>query len=206
MEFNVWLAFAISSLLIALIPGPGVASIIGFAMHSGKRVALASVMGMAVGNALAVTLSLAGAATILATSALAFNILKWAGAFYLIAIGLVAILKNEQALSFDGAASGALPRSAFLTNMLVGVLHPKTILFFVAFSAQFIRPDQPYLPQAVILVITFTAVAAASDTAYALTASRAARLFRSEQSIRWIRRAGGGVLVTAGCAIATIQK
>jgi threonine/homoserine/homoserine lactone efflux protein len=75
MDFQLWLAFAVASLVIAVIPGPGVVSIVGFAISSGRKVALASVVGMAIGNAVAVSLSLAGAAAILATSALAFTVL-----------------------------------------------------------------------------------------------------------------------------------
>jgi threonine/homoserine/homoserine lactone efflux protein len=77
---DLWLAFAAASLVMALIPGPGVASIVGFALSSGQRTALASVAGMAVGNATAMTISLAGAGAILASSALGFTILKWLGA------------------------------------------------------------------------------------------------------------------------------
>lgn len=206
MDFQLWLAFAIASLVIAVIPGPGVVSIVGFAISSGRRVALASVVGMAIGNAVAVSLSLAGAAAILATSALAFTVLKWVGAAYLIAIGMIAIVKSGKPDLPANASSGVSPKAAFLTNVVVGTLHPKTILFFVAFSAQFIRPDLPYLMQAAALVLTFTLVAAVTDTLYALSASRAARLLRSDQARRLSQRAGGGVLVTAGVAMAAMRR
>ena len=206
MDFQLWLAFAVASLVIAVIPGPGVVSIIGFAISSGRNVALASVVGMAIGNAVAVSLSLAGAAAILATSALAFTVLKWAGAVYLITIGLIAIVRSGRADFTAKANSGVSLRAAFLTNLVVGTLHPKTIIFFVAFSAQFIRQDLPYLPQAVSLVLTFTAIAAVTDTLYALSASRAAQMLRSDRTKIWSLRAGGGVLVTAGLAMAAMRR
>ena len=206
MDFQLWLAFAVASLVIAVIPGPGVVSIIGFAISSGRSVALASVVGMAIGNAVAVSLSLAGAAAILATSALAFTVLKWAGAAYLITIGVFAIVKSGQSISVVTANTGVSSRSALLTNLVVGALHPKTIIFFVAFSAQFIRPDLPYFPQAVLLVLTFTLIAAVTDTLYALSASRAAQMLRSDRTKIWSLRAGGGVLVTAGLAMAAMRR
>lgn len=206
MDFQLWLAFAVASLVIAVIPGPGVVSIIGFAISSGRNVALASVVGMAIGNAVAVSLSLAGAAAILATSALAFTVLKWAGAVYLITIGLIAIVRSGRADFTAKANSGVSLRAAFLTNLVVGTLHPKTIIFFVAFSAQFIRQDLPYLPQAVSLVLTFTAIAAVTDTFYALSASRAAQMLRNDRAKIWSLRAGGGVLVTAGLAMAAMRR
>ncbi len=206
MDFQLWLAFAVASLVIAVIPGPGVVSIIGFAISSGRSVALASVVGMAIGNAFAVSLSLAGAAAILATSALAFTVLKWAGATYLITIGVIAIVRSGKSISAAKANAGVSSRSALLTNLVVGTLHPKTIIFFVAFSAQFIRQDLPYVPQAVLLVLTFTLIAAVTDTLYALGASRVAQMLRSDRKKIWSLRAGGGVLVTAGLAMAAMRR
>ena len=206
MDFQLWLAFAAASFIIAVIPGPGVVSIVGFAISSGRRVALASVIGMAIGNAVAVSLSLAGAAAILATSALAFTILKWVGAVYLITIGLIAIVRSPRTDPSAMPSSGISPRAALLTNVVVGTLHPKTILFFVAFSTQFIRADLPYLPQAGALVVTFTLIAALTDTLYALSASRAAQMLRGDRAKLWSQRAGGGVLVTAGLAVAALRR
>ena len=206
MEFQLWLTFALASLVIAVIPGPGVVSIVGFAISSGRRVALASVAGMAIGNAVAVSLSLAGAAAILATSALAFAVLKWAGAVYLNVIGLIAIIRAGKPDLSTNAHSGVSSQAAFLTNVIVGTLHPKTILFFVAFSAQFFRPDLPYIPQAATLVLTFTLVAALTDTLYALSASHAAQMLRSDRAKRWSQRAGGGVLISAGLAMTAMRR
>ena len=206
MDLNLWLMFAGASLVMAIIPGPGVASIIGFAFSSGRRTALASVAGMAVGNALAITLSLAGAGAVLATSAIAFTVLKWAGALYLITIGLMAMIRSTDR-SGDGAPARAISaRAAFLTNVAVGTLHPKTILFFIAFASQFIRPDQPYLVQAAVLVATFTLVAAATDTLYALTASHASGLIERPRIRKWAQRAGGGAVMSAGIAMAAMRR
>lgn len=206
MDLNLWLMFASASLVMAIIPGPGVASIIGFAFSSGRRTALASVAGMAVGNALAISLSLAGAGAILATSAIAFTVLKWVGALYLITIGLMAIVRSTDR-SGDGVPGKAISaRTAFLTNIAVGTFHPKTILFFMAFASQFIRADAPYLLQAGIIVATFTLVAAATDTLYALTASRASRLIERPRIRKWAQRAGGGAVMSAGIAMAAMRR
>lgn len=206
MDLQLWLAFAAASFVMGVIPGPGVASIVGFAFSSGRRTALASVAGMAVGNATAMSISLAGAGAILSSSAMAFTILKWVGAIYLITIGVIAILRS-------GAQSGEVPtarpisaRAAFMTNIAVGTFHPKTILFFVAFASQFIRPDGSYLPQATILVATFSLIAAATDTLYALTASKASGLIRRPGVRTWSQRAGGGAVMTAGIAMAAIKR
>lgn len=206
MDLHVWAAFAVASFIIAVIPGPGVASIVGFAFSSGRRTALASVAGMAVGNATAISVSLAGAGAILASSAVAFTLLKWAGAAYLIIIGIIAIARSGAVTGLSASRQPISPRAAFLTNVAVGTFHPKTILFFLAFAAQFIRPDDHYLPQAAILVVTFTGVAAVTDTLYALTASRASTAFQGARFRTWVQRAGGGALVAAGLATAALRR
>lgn len=206
MDFQLWVAFAAASFVMGVIPGPGVAAIIGFAFGSGRRTALAAVAGMAVGNATAISVSLAGAGAILASSALAFTILKWIGGAYLIALGAVTIARSRAAPTGSPPREPVSPRIAFFSTVAVGTFHPKTILFFVAFAAQFIRPDAAYLPQAAILVVTFTAIAAATDTLYALSAARASRLVRGRRFRVWTQRAGGSVLVAAGLATAAMRR
>ena len=93
-------------------------------------------------------------------------------------------------------------RAAFAGNVAIGVLHPKTIVFFVAFVPQFINPDGSYVGQAALLVATFTCVVAGTDAIYALAAARASRLLRGPQAALWSKRAGGGVLVASGVATA----
>lgn len=206
MDLHLWLTFAAASLVMALIPGPGVASIIGFAFSSGRTTALASVAGMAVGNALAISVSLAGAGAVLGASATAFAILKWAGALYLIVIGLLAIVRSGGGSDERRGSRPISPRAAFMTNIAVGTFHPKTILFFMAFAAQFVRADQPYLPQAALLAATFTAIAATTDTLYALTASTASGFIRRDGVRKWCQRAGGAAVMSAGLAMAAMKR
>jgi threonine/homoserine/homoserine lactone efflux protein len=207
MDIHLWLAFAAASAVMGLIPGPGVTSIVGYALGSGRRTALASVAGMTVGNMVCMTLSLAGVGAILAASALAFSALKWAGALYLIGLGLWTLWKARKLPGEQIAPPPPIsPQAAFLGNVAVGTFHPKTIVFFVAFAPQFISPHAPYWPQAAILIATFTGVVAATDTAYALVASHAAALLKRRKTLLWSRRASGGVLIAAGLATAAARR
>jgi threonine/homoserine/homoserine lactone efflux protein len=207
MHFSTWLAFALTSAAMGLTPGPGVTSIVGYALNSGRRAALASVAGMALGNVVAMSVSLAGAGALLAASALAFSVLKWAGALYLIGLGVLAIARSRRGLGANAAPPAPIgPGTAFLSNVAVGTFHPKTIVFFVAFAPQFIRPDVNYAGQAAILIATFGVVVGTTDTLYALAAARAARLLRSPRATLWSRRAGGGVLIAAGVATAAASR
>lgn len=206
MHPETWLAFALAAAVMGLIPGPGVTSIVGYALSSGRRTALASVAGMALGNLVAMTVSLAGAGALLAASALAFTVLKWAGALYLIGLGVLAIARSRVGVTATAPPLTPISaRTAFLGNVAVGTFHPKTIVFFVAFAPQFIRPDVNYALQAAILIATFTVVVGATDTAYALAAARASHLLRSPRATLWSRRAGGGVLIAAGVATAAAR-
>ena len=207
MNPEVWFAFVAAALVMGLIPGPGVVSIVGYAVSSGRRVALVSVAGLALGNLLAMSLSLAGVGAILAASALAFSILKWAGAAYLIGLGIVTIVRSGAAVASadtDRRPIGA--RTAFLGNAAIGTFHPKTIVFFVAFVPQFISPTESYAAQASALTITFCGVLALTDTLYALTASRAGGLLRGRATRRCAGYAGGGFLIASGVATAAIRR
>jgi threonine/homoserine/homoserine lactone efflux protein len=207
MHLSTWLAFVLAALVMGLIPGPGVTSIVGYALSSGRRTALASVAGIAIGNTICMTISMAGAGAVLAASALAFTILKWAGAAYLIGLGILAIAHSRGGLASDTTPKAPITsQTAFLSNVALGVFHPKTIVFFAAFAPQFISPSASYAAQAAILIVTYAAVVGATDTAYALAASRASGFLRSPRATLWSRRAGGGVLIAAGVATAAASR
>jgi len=207
MPLHLWLGFVAAAFVIGIIPGPAVTSIVGYALGSGRRTALASVGGMAAGSVIAMSLSLAGVGAVLRASSVAFMALKWAGAAYLIGLGIWTLIQTRGKAAVEARPPAAIrPRAAFLGNLALGSFHPKTIVFFVAFAPQFISPHGPYLPQAAILVATVAAVVGTTDTAYALAASRAAQLLRRPGALRWSKRASGGVLIAAGVATAAAQS
>ncbi len=206
MSFSIWLAFAAASFAIGVIPGPGVTAIVGYALGSGRRTALASVAGIALGNAVAMTLSLMGAGALLAASAWGFTALKAAGAAYLVGLGLYTLLKAERGGRNAAKLDAVSPRAAFWGNFGVGVLHPKTIVFYVAFVPQFIDPHAGYAAQAALLTATFCGIVAASDTGWALAASSARAWLSRPRAALWAKRASGATLIAAGVATATARR
>jgi threonine/homoserine/homoserine lactone efflux protein len=208
MHWSVWLGFVAAAALIGVTPGPAVTSIVGYALSSGRRTALASVAGMAVGSLIAMSLSLAGVGAVLRASSLAFMVLKWAGAAYLIGLGVVTLVTARgRAAAADAPPPRPIrPRAAFLSNVALGAFHPKTIVFFVAFVPQFISAKGDYFTQAAILVATFGAVVGTTDTTYALIASHASQLLKKPAAMLWSKRAGGGVLIAAGVATAAARN
>jgi threonine/homoserine/homoserine lactone efflux protein len=202
MDIHVWLVFVAASAVMGLAPGPAVTSIVGYALSSGRTTALAAVAGVALGNTIAMSLSLGGVGALLSASALAFTALKWIGAAYLIGLGVVTVLRSRRSSSEMMSGPVIAPRTAFASNVALGTFHPKTIVFFVAFVPQFIDSHAGYRRQALILIATFVLVLGLTDTLYALAASGAARLLRRPSAALWMKRAGGGVLIAAGAATA----
>jgi len=205
MRPDLWFAFVAATLVIGLIPGPGVAAILGYAIGSGRRTAFASVGGLMLGNLAASTASLLGMGAVLAASSFLFGLLKWAGAAYLITVGAIGLWRARNADAVAIRPRLISPRAAFLGNLGVGTFHPKTILFLAAFAPQFIDPHRPYWSQAGILVVTIVLVLALTDGCYAWAASSAGGLLRSPRAQAWAQRAGGGALIFAGVATAAIR-
>jgi len=166
-------AFLIASLALAVTPGPGVFYIIARTLTQGRRAGLTSVIGVAVGNLGNAIGAAIGLAALFAISSLAFTIVKYAGAAYLIYLGIKTILASKQessALRFDEINLVRIFRDGFV----VALLNPKTTIFFAAFLPQFMNPGSSSIAQNILLGAIFVAIAATTDTAYALTASKAA--------------------------------
>ena len=169
-------AFGLASLALAATPGPGVLYVVTRTLAQGRRAGLASVAGVAMGNlgnALGASL---GLAALLAMSSLAFTLIKFAGAAYLLWLGISA-LRHTRATEAPPAQVDA-PRHGRLTIMrdgfVVALLNPKTALFFAAFLPQFIDPAGSAVLQSAGFGAAFVAIAACTDTAYVLAAGAAA--------------------------------
>jgi threonine/homoserine/homoserine lactone efflux protein len=156
MDLAPWLAFVAAATAMLLIPGPTILLVIGQSLGGGARNALPLAAGVALGDLTAMSLSLAGMGALLAASATAFTVLKWAGAAYLVWLGV-----RLWRAPVDAAAAPPLPaRRAMREAYVVTALNPKSIVFFVAFVPQFLDPARAFLPQAAILVATFVGLAA----------------------------------------------
>lgn len=207
MEFQVWLAFTSASIALLLIPGPTVILVLSYALSQGRKVAVASAAGVALGDLIAMTASLAGLGALVLTSATLFALIKWVGAVYLIwmGIGMLRAAGRQKGLSVMDVP--ALPANSIFRNAtVVTALNPKSIVFFIAFVPQFIQPDAPLLPQFAILIGTFVGLAALNALAYALLADRLRTTIRRPAILTWMTRAGGAALITMGALTATLRR
>ncbi len=166
-------ACGLASLVLAATPGPGVVYIVTRTLAQGRHAGLASVAGVALGNlgnALAASL---GLAALLAVSLLAFSVVKFAGAAYLVWLGIQTLRTTNPATPtahFEPLQHGRILRDGFV----VALLNPKTALFFAAFLPQFITPATSAVLQSALFGGAFVAIAACTDTAYVLAAGATA--------------------------------
>lgn len=198
MTLQTWLSFLVATMVLLVVPGPTLLLVIGQSLGGGRRHALPLVAGVALGDLTAMTLSLAGLGAVLAASAQAFTALRWVGAAYLVYLG---VTMWRAPVSAD-AAPPLRAQAAFRQAYVVTALNPNGIAFFVAFVPQFVSPSAPFLGQAVILVASFVTLAAINSLCYALLAGQMSSLVRRPPVRRAVNRAGGGVLVGAGLALA----
>ena len=168
-----WGPFLLASTVLAITPGPGVLYIVTRTLAQGRRVGLASVAGVALGNFGSALAASAGVAAVLALSSLAFNLLKWAGAAYLVWLGIKA-LRATPAGQAAPAAEAPDGRRVLRDGFWVALLNPKTALFFAAFLPQFIDAQAPAAAQGLLLGSCFVAIAALTDSLWVLAAARAA--------------------------------
>jgi threonine/homoserine/homoserine lactone efflux protein len=202
MSLETWLAFVAATVVMLAIPGPTILLVIGQSLGAGRRAALPLVAGVALGDLTAMTLSLAGLGALLAASATLFTVLKYAGAAYLVWLGL----RLWRAKVDDGAAAPVSARRAFRDAYVVTALNPKGIAFFVAFVPLFVDAAHPFAPQAAVLVATFVTLAAINAGIYALLAARLSGAVGRPGVRRAFNRAGGALLMGAGIATAAMRR
>ncbi len=207
MEFHVWLAFASASVALLLIPGPTVLLVLSYAISQGKRVAIATAAGVALGDLVAMSASLAGLGALVLASAELFLLLKWVGAAYLIYLG-IKLYRSAATASLDPVeeVADAAAGRVFAHAAAVTALNPKSIVFFIAFVPQFINPQATLLPQFGILIATFVGFAALNALAYALLGDKLRQCIRHPAVMPMLTRLGGGALVAMGVATAAIRR
>ena len=195
--------FGAACLALLVVPGPAVLYIVTRSIDQGRAAGLASVAGIHVGTLVHVVGAALGLSAILATSATAFAVVKYAGAAYLIILGFRKLLEGDR---FD-EAHGVEPRrlaTVFRQGILVNVLNPKTALFFLAFLPQFVHPERGNAAvQTIALGLLFVLLGLMSDSLYALIASSAGRRLRGNRRFAAVQRyTSGGVYLSLGVVAA----
>lgn len=203
-----WLAFLVASILFIQVPGPSLLFAIGRALTVGRREALLSVVGNALGSVVQVILVALGLSAIVAASAEAYTVLKLVGATYVVWLGISTIRHRTQA-RIDLAEPARAPRThahAVRTGFIVGATNPKTMVFFAAFLPQFASDSGAAAPQLVMLGLVFGMLAVCSDSLWALGAGKARDWFaRKPHRLDHLGVVGGGMMIVLGFTLAASE-
>ena len=194
-DLHHWLAFLAAAAVLAIIPGPGMLYVLARSMSGGVTSGLRSTAGTAVGGLVHVSSAVIGLSAVLAASATAFEVVRLAGACYLLWVGIQTLRHARVPLPID---SGRHSDHAFRQGVVTEALNPKTALFFLTFLPQFVQPHRgPVAVQVLALGVLSVALNAIPDIAVTLLAARMQRLLR--KSPRWWtrQRVGSGVLLLA---------
>lgn len=204
-----YLSFVVASLILILIPGPSVMFTVSRALAYGRTQAVLTAWGNAIGTFAAATLASVGLGALIQESALAFAIVKYTGAAYLVFLGVKA-LRDRKGLMATPEEEGGSPKRALATmaeGFVVGLLNPKTILFYLAILPQFINTESGSATvQMLLLGATFAVLAAVCDTVWGLVASAARDVLRRPRSKRILSRTGGTALIGLGIAAAAGER
>ena len=203
MTWPLYLAFIAAASVLLVIPGPTVLMVVGYSLAEGRRKNWPLVAGVVLGDAVALTCSVAGLGAVLAASAQAFTILKYCGALYLIYLGVGMIRSGATATPKLNIVSS---RKKFLHALAVTSVNPKPILFFVAFLPQFISHDAPAGPQLLLLGATFCLLSAINVSLFSYLAGTAGSRIQNPRFMRRLKLAGGGVMVGAGVLTAAARQ
>lgn len=198
--------FLITAIVLAITPGPGIAYVVARTVSGGRKEGLASCFGTGVGGMLHVLAAALGISLLIAQSALAFSLVKYVGAAYLVYLGIRLLMRKSQELQTVEVSTQG-PRRAFLEGIVVETLNVKTALFFLAFLPQFVTPGEPLTTQLVMLGSICVALNTAVDVvavfaADRLLASRAARATRA----RLLTRISGITMLGLGTYLALAKR
>ena len=211
MEPQVWLAYFLASWVIALSPGSGAVLSMTHGLAYGVHNTSATIAGLQLGLAVILLVAGVGVGALLLASATAFTVVKFAGAGYLIWLGLKqwrspagAMAAGGEALPAQAGVPPALER--FVTGFFTNVTNPKGIVFMVAVLPQFIDPQRPLWLQLLVLLVTTIGVDLVVMHGYAFLASRAQRWLATARARRVQNRLFGGVLMAMGASLLLIKR
>ena len=202
--------FVAAALVLLIVPGPSVLYIVARSVEGGRTAGLVSVLGVQTGALVHIAFATLGLSAILASSAVAFSVVKWLGAAYLVWLGLMRIFGRDEEEDGVAVEPERLSR-VFSQGVIVNTLNPKTALFFLAFLPQFVDPARGAAwVQILLLGATFVVLALCSDGLYALLSGTAGGWLRRKMKDAAFKRGqryvSGGVLIALGALAAASGK
>ena len=209
MSFNFILLFSMTVFIASIIPGPSMLLALTHGMNFGVKRTIASALGNVTVTMIQASISIAGLGAVLMTSETVFQVIKWAGAIYLIYMGVNLLRSSKTLLSpieLNHSENRNSLRKMYLQGAFVTAGNPKAIVFFTAIFPQFVDPDAAYLNQFYILLSICAFIAFTCFMIYAIAGSRIVSIFSSSSVGKYIKRIIGGTFIGAGIALAISNK
>ncbi len=203
-----WSTFLAAAVLLNLSPGPDIAFILGQTVRGGKKSGFAAMFGIWTGAFGHVLMAAAGLSAILATSALAFSVVKWVGAAYLIWLGISALRSGGGSFVSDKVKTSPKFLTIYKQGALVGLLNPKVAIFFLAFLPQFVEPGAgPIWAQLFLHGCLIILVAALIEPPLVLAGGKLTTKLRNNPKIGlWMDRSLGAIFIALGIRLALEER
>ncbi|WP_380184509.1 homoserine/homoserine lactone efflux protein [Kalamiella sp. sgz302252] len=205
MTIQWWLAYLLTTSILSLSPGSGAINTMSTGISHGYRGAAASICGLQVGLATHILLVGIGLGALFSQSILAFEALKWAGAAYLVWLGIQQ-WRSAGAIDLQAVTKAMPRRRLFKRAVLVNLTNPKSIVFLAALFPQFIIPHQPQAMQYVVLGVTTVVVDIIVMIGYATLAQRIAAWIKGPKQMKLLNRLFGGMFIAVGALLASARK
>lgn len=205
MTFEWWLAYLLTSIILSLSPGSGAINTMTTAINHGYRGASASIAGLQTGLGIHIVLVGVGLGTLFSRSVLAFEVLKWAGAAYLIWLGIQQ-WRAAGAIDLNALAQTQSRGRLFKRAVFVNLTNPKSIVFLAALFPQFIVPNQPQVMQYVVLGVTTIVVDIIVMIGYATLATRIAGWIKGPRQMKVLNKAFGSLFMLVGALLASAHR
>lgn len=196
------LSFIIATSLVCLIPGPSIFLVVLNTLQQGLSAGVKTIVGVVIADAILMALTLMGVGSLLYSSAIAFSILKWLGAAYLIYLGISQLRSKSSSVTDVSTAS----KHPIAQGIGITLLNPKIIGFFIAFFPQFINQDQPFQEQIILLGSTFLVLVFFFMFLYALLAVSVRSLIDSPKGNKIVNKVSGFTLIGCGALAATMSR
>jgi homoserine/homoserine lactone efflux protein len=203
MNPDLFLAFLMMTVVLIITPGPVVTLVVATGATDGMRAALLTVFGTTLGNALLIAAVAFGLNFVLASSALLFDLIRYAGAAYLVWLGIGLWRKTGKNAALPATTGGRVHLSR---GFLVALSNPKAAAFFTAFLPQFVDPALPVRFQLAVMCVCFVLVAAALDSAWGIAAGLGRGWFIAPARARLLGRFSGTVLIGGGIWLSLVRR
>ena len=204
MELHVYLAFVFATAVMIALPGPSVLLTVANSISFGWKYGIYTVVGATIGIAVQLLIATIGLASLLSMVADAFEWLRWAGAAYLVYLGIKQWRSANKPLEFD--KSSVSGKNVFIQGMITTIFNPKSLIFIAAFLPQFINTSSPLGLQFICIVPTFLVITFCVTSVWALVSGKLRIFLKSQRAVKSVSRTSGGLMILAGLGLMLARR